>query len=198
MLKLSEEVDTVADAIVVLGGAINCYGTLTPLARARVEHGVHLLREEVAPRLLFSGQMPILQMGTQLRTEAAVMAEYAEELGVPTSLLETEERSRDTLENAYFTRTLILDPHGWHSIVLVTSRFHIARAALIFSHVLGPDYHVESSGAPDGLSPEEQRVHAKKEIKLTEFAHEFLRGIEPGNLDQLRNLLVNQHPVHRS
>ncbi|KAB2874757.1 MAG: hypothetical protein F9K38_15360 [Pseudorhodoplanes sp.] len=87
------------DAILVLGREL-VDDRPTPVYRARLEHGAALWRDGVAPRLLVSGGWT----GTATRSEAAAGREYLLAAGVPDAAIETEERSRHTLENLHFVR----------------------------------------------------------------------------------------------
>jgi uncharacterized SAM-binding protein YcdF (DUF218 family) len=61
--------------------------------------------------------------------ESDALASLAERLGVPRGEIITENRSRTTLENARETRKLI----SGRTIILVTSAFHMKRAAALFA-----------------------------------------------------------------
>jgi uncharacterized SAM-binding protein YcdF (DUF218 family) len=52
---------------------------------------------------------------------------------VPASALYTEEDSRNTIQNAYYSYR-ILQANGWTSALVVTSPTHVRRASLIFNH----------------------------------------------------------------
>jgi uncharacterized SAM-binding protein YcdF (DUF218 family) len=93
--------------------------------RRRVECGVRLYREGVAPVLLLSGG------GNGPEPEAEIMHRIALERGVPQAALLIETRSRDTLGNARETAVL-LRTHGLRTVVLVSDRTHLPRAALLF------------------------------------------------------------------
>ncbi len=108
-----------ADAIVVLG----CKSPAR-LAR-RIERGVQLFRQGLAPILLLSGG------GSGSEPEAEIMRRAALARGVPEAALLVEPVSRDTLGNARETAAR-LRPHGWGTIVLVSDGTHLARAALLF------------------------------------------------------------------
>jgi uncharacterized SAM-binding protein YcdF (DUF218 family) len=56
------------------------------------------------------------------------------ELGVPSSAVVIETNSRNTHENAVFTKP-ILAAHGWKSALLVTSAMHMPRALGVFAKV---------------------------------------------------------------
>jgi len=114
-----------ADAILVLGREL-VDDRPTPVFRARLEHGAELWRAGVAPRLLVSGGWT----GTASRSEAAAGREHLIAAGVAASAIETEERSRHTLENLYFVRES-LRARGLGRIVLVSDPLHLARAAAL-------------------------------------------------------------------
>jgi uncharacterized SAM-binding protein YcdF (DUF218 family) len=63
--------------------------------------------------------------------EAEIMRRMALARGVPEALLLAEIRSRNTVENAYETARL-LRSHGKRSVLLVSDRAHLPRAALLF------------------------------------------------------------------
>jgi uncharacterized SAM-binding protein YcdF (DUF218 family) len=108
-----------ADAIVVLG----CAQSLR--LRRRVERGVRLYHQGVAPVLLLSGG------GSGPEPEAAIMRRIALAGGVPQAALLTDPHSRDTLSNARETARLLRE-HGLRLVVLVSDRTHLPRAALLF------------------------------------------------------------------
>ena len=107
------------DAIVVLGG----------VGFDRLLYGIRLLRAGRAPLLVLSGGIVPSRIGTDM-TEAARMRRLAIEFGVTPKMILVEERSRNTRENALFTRQL-LEKRG-KKILLVTSAGHMLRAAAVF------------------------------------------------------------------
>ena len=68
-------------------------------------------------------------------TEAAGLRTLLRLSGVPDSALLLEERSRNTRENALFTKALLARKPGIRSLVLVTSAFHERRALGCFAQV---------------------------------------------------------------
>ncbi len=52
-------------------------------------------------------------------------------MGIPREQIITEDRSRDTEENARYTGK-IAHQHGFKKIVLVTSAFHMKRSVMLF------------------------------------------------------------------
>ena len=190
---LPPPIDAAADAIVVLGGGVHPDGTLPPVARARVQRGVELFESGVAPRLILSGRCG-LSAAEPAVTEAAAMAAYAEEFGVPRAALFLEDDAKDTLGNAYFTRERFLEPNDWTSIRVVTSDFHMSRAAWCFRKILGPGYDVSFVSAPSGLSPRELIDRALEECKITIFLNEWLQAVEDADDHAIERVMAQEHP----
>ncbi len=107
------------DALVVLG----CKSGRR--LRRRVETGAAAFRRGVAPVMLLSGD------GVGPEPEAERMRRAALDCGVPAAALLLEPRSNDTFENARYSAAL-LRRRGWGSVVLVSDRTHLPRAALLF------------------------------------------------------------------
>jgi uncharacterized SAM-binding protein YcdF (DUF218 family) len=108
-----------ADAIVVLG----CRG---PVAlRRRLEIGIRLFERGAAPLLVLSGG------GRGPLREAELMRRAAIAHGVPPTAMLVDPVSRDTFENAGETARL-LSARGLRSVLLVSDRVHLPRAALLF------------------------------------------------------------------
>jgi uncharacterized SAM-binding protein YcdF (DUF218 family) len=120
-----------ADAIVVLGGATRGdthMGTLPDLNQQadRLVYAAALYKAGKAPLIVLSG-------GSQgdARPEAQLMRETLVVMGVPTRDMLLEGASRDTHDNALYT-AVVLNGKGVRKILLVTSAFHMRRAAALF------------------------------------------------------------------
>ncbi|HTP66278.1 MAG TPA: YdcF family protein [Geobacteraceae bacterium] len=107
--------DVKTDAIVVLTGG-----------RGRVEEGLRLFRENRARWLFLIGVDPSVQRGDLLKGRH-------DERDAEGIIL--EKVSRNTLENAIYSRDLIAG-RNIRSISLITSRYHMKRATLIFRNML--------------------------------------------------------------
>jgi uncharacterized SAM-binding protein YcdF (DUF218 family) len=118
------------DALVVLGGGIRGAppGWSYPdLGRAadRVWHAARLYHAGKAPRIILSGgSQPWLG---ERGDEANAMREFLVDLGVPRKAILIESRSRNTRENAVYTRELMRES-GIERVFLVTSALHMPRA----------------------------------------------------------------------
>lgn len=106
------------DAIVVLAGG-----------KGRVEEGVRLFRASRAKFLFFVGVDPSVRKSDLYRPKH----------GDPSAdNVILENASRNTLENSIYGRDLIVRS-GVHSVLLLTSRYHLKRASILFSNSLPRD-----------------------------------------------------------
>lgn len=120
-----------AQAIVLLGGAVrgdthlSSMGDLNAHAD-RLVHAVSLYKAGKAPLILVSGGG-----APGDRTEAEIMKQTLEVMGVPARVIMRENQSRDTHDNAIYS-AILLSGKGINKILLVTSAFHMARAVPLF------------------------------------------------------------------
>jgi uncharacterized SAM-binding protein YcdF (DUF218 family) len=123
------------DGIIVLGGAMDERITAargqTQLNEAgeRMTASVALARAFPKAKLVFSGGSGALIQTAAAEAEAA--RKLWRELGVPDSQMIFEDRSRNTYENALFTKALV-HPGARERWLLVTSAWHMPRAMGIF------------------------------------------------------------------
>jgi uncharacterized SAM-binding protein YcdF (DUF218 family) len=124
------------DGIVVLGGSIipdlaAARGDESGLNEAaeRITAAVELARKYPNARIIFSGGNGSLFENAP--AEAAVAFRQMVALGVAPDRITAEEQSRNTIENAVFSR-LIAQPKPGQRWLLVTSAFHMPRAIAVF------------------------------------------------------------------
>ncbi len=109
------------DAIVVLTGG-----------KGRVEEGIRLFRESRAKYLFFVGVDPSVRKSDLYRPKP----------GDPSAdNVVLEKSSRNTLENSIYGRDLILRS-GVRSVLLLTSRYHLKRASILFRNSLPADISI--------------------------------------------------------
>ncbi len=162
------------DGIVVLGGAIDAdlsasHGTTVFTRGAdRVIEAAALARQYPKARIIYSGGSGNL-IGADAR-EADYAAAIFERLGIGKDRLIMERRSRNTSENAIFSKELAA-PKSGERWLLVTSAFHMPRSIGIFRKVgfaVEPypvDWRTGASG--DGL---EFSPFVLNGLELTEIA----------------------------
>jgi uncharacterized SAM-binding protein YcdF (DUF218 family) len=144
------------DGIIVLGGPIDADLSVahdTPVIRSapdRIFAAAALARQYPNARIVFTGGSPNL-IANDAR-EADYAATVFESLGIAKSRLIMERRSRNTYENAVFTRDMV-QPKPGERWLLVTSAFHMPRSVGLFWKAGFPveaypvDWHVGRSAA---------------------------------------------------
>lgn len=167
-----------ADAIVVLGGGTSRGPAAAPEltdTTDRLFFAARLFRSGKAPLIVFSGgTVPFL--GSQpKRSEAEGAAQLLEEWAVPGRAILLETRSRNTRENALFTRQMLQGRGGSHNILLVTSASHMPRASAAFRKLgfyvipAAADFQSEDDeGLLLGFLPDVRSL-AKSELALKEW-----------------------------
>ena len=96
----------------------------------RVQKGVKLWENGLAPYLLFSGGSSDRNDNNFVGSER--MALEAERLNVPKERIIVETKSKDTRHNILNT-TAILNKNEWESLILVTDDYHLKRAMTLFN-----------------------------------------------------------------
>jgi len=117
LLDTPQPAPKASDAIVVISGDEQM---------ARFQEGVNLYQRGLGQYLVFSGAA--YDNGT---SNADVMRALAVKRGVPAGAILEESQGEDTWGNAVYTRQ-VLEGHGLHSAILVTSPYHARRARLTF------------------------------------------------------------------
>lgn len=144
-------------AIVLLGGSLDPVTSKPGAIEGndsfeRVVSTAELYRNKAASRIIVSGGSGSLAFPDA--REAPYLAEFLKFMGVPASAIQIEDKSRNTYENAVYTkRLLVSDMSGAQQksrVALVTSAWHMRRAAAIFRKA-GIDfdsYSVDSLAQP--------------------------------------------------
>jgi uncharacterized SAM-binding protein YcdF (DUF218 family) len=132
-----------AHAIIVLGAA-QYDGRPSPVLRARLDHAVELLEDNVAPIVMVTGGK---QPGDRF-TEAASAYTYLRAQGLPDDVIVREEHGRNTWQQLA-AATRLLRALGIDDVILVSDDYHAYRLSRI-AHELGLDAQV--SPVDPGLS----------------------------------------------
>ena len=110
---LASDSNATAETIVVLGRG-------RQFERERLDVTAELWQAKRAPRIFISGKGDALSLISQLEAK-----------GIPSGVLDGENCSRTTAENAIFTAA-ILKARGMRRIILVTDEPHMLRSLLVF------------------------------------------------------------------
>ncbi|MEV4612459.1 YdcF family protein [Kitasatospora sp. NPDC049258] len=118
------------DFVVVLGAGLVNGDQVPPLLAGRLDLGIAL-----AGARTVDGRSPVLVVSggkgsDEQVPEATAMAGYAVDHGVPAARVRCEDRSRSTAENLLFSAELMQAERPGYRCTVVTSSFHVLRAAL--------------------------------------------------------------------
>lgn len=120
------------DAYVVLGGGIN--ENAPDLSGEGQLSNDSLPRVVEAYRLYIRHKRPIIISGGRVygkKAEAEIAKRFLMSVGVDETYIITEDKSRDTKENAIFVKG-IAEKKGIKKVVLITSAFHMKRSVGLF------------------------------------------------------------------
>jgi uncharacterized SAM-binding protein YcdF (DUF218 family) len=115
------------DTIIVLGYPANPDGSPSPEQRERVLEAVREYKAGVAPNIIMTGAAAHNRF-----IEAHVMISLAIGQGVPTSALLGESHAQNTIQNIYYSAS-IMQQRNWHSAEVISSPDHLPRAAMILT-----------------------------------------------------------------
>jgi uncharacterized SAM-binding protein YcdF (DUF218 family) len=186
-LKHRMRIRTMFDAIVVLGSGLNEKDW-----KSRVDKAIELFKEKKASHLVMSGKHSFWHKKKQ--TEAEMMKKYAVSKGIPQGAILKEDKSMDTIGNAFFTRKRILEPNKWKNICVVTSSYHMQRAKFIFMQIMDNRYKLEFAAAKPKFSAREQEKLKKHESKLFTITKDFAKLIL--EIGVVEKLLFTHHPLY--
>lgn len=121
------------DVMILLGGGV--YGHVTDMSGEGAPYEEMLSRIVTAVRLQKKLKVPIIistgQVFDWTVPEAPINKRFLIDLGVPASKIILEDKSRDTIENARYSKS-ICEQRGFTKPLLITSSLHMKRALLSF------------------------------------------------------------------
>jgi uncharacterized SAM-binding protein YcdF (DUF218 family) len=128
------EYDKVYDYVVVLGGySWYDYRMAKPQfmrSSDRLWQALRLLNLQRAKKILISGGSGSLEM--PLDKEAKHIYDFLVQVGIPKDKILIENESKNTYENAVYSKRIIDSLNSGQSVLLITSAFHMRRSLAIF------------------------------------------------------------------
>ncbi len=162
------------DCIFVPGGGLLPDGTLPPWTIERLKRSIEYQSQARWIAFLSGGTVhkppPLTKEGYPI-FESRAAAVFLINHGITPSHLLTEISSYDTIGNAYFSRLLFSDPGQFQKLLIITSKFHMARVKAAFEWIysLRPqavNYQLHFDEVPDiGLSPQGLKERVDREAK---------------------------------
>ena len=160
------------DALIVLGNPADADGNPSPTQLARVTEGVREYERGVASRIIFTGGAAKNRF-----VEAQVMARTAEAQGIPASAVYLDSEAKSTIENTC-NAFAILRSHNWHSAEVISSPYHLPRAAVMLRR-LPMKWRVHAAPALGPAGAAGEAFESSLEVLKTLYYLVWTRQTEP-------------------
>ena len=132
------------DVILVLSNEMNREGELNRESKARANKAIKVFKSYSAKYLITSGWD--YRKDTDLCIATAFKNYIISNSDIKSNLVLTELNSRDTVGDAYFTKTNIVIPNNFRKLCVITSNYHIFRTRRIFNLIYGNKYYISFFG----------------------------------------------------
>lgn len=120
------------DAVVVFGNKVYPNGQPSPILKSRLDEAYKISQDTYCNKtgyIIVSGGL-----GKEGVYEGDAMAEYLKGLGYPADKILIDNHGDDTHQTA-INASRIASEHGFHSLLLVTSYYHVLRSVYAFKQV---------------------------------------------------------------
>jgi hypothetical protein len=189
------------DVIVIPSGGLQPDGTPHPWVRARLDKAFELRDSTqyfVSTSAWTVHKPPIMDSRGFPVTEAQAGSDYLLAKGIRPDRLLNEAFSLDTIGNAYFLRTVHIDPLGLRKMLVITSNFHMKKTQWIFEKIFALEpyqgYELSFLSTPDNMDSETlalRMAHEKRALDRTKADLE-----EIGSLQQFHHWLYQKHGAY--
>jgi len=116
----------------------------------------------------------------------------SENFGIVKACIISQDLSRDTVGDAYFTKISVAIPLNIKTIIIVTSSYHVERAREIFDFIYANDALIEVVGV--NVSTVEDTFRRER-ASLDAFRATFT-GVERGNNNAILQRIRERHPYY--
>ncbi len=177
--------------IVILGGGIAQNGQLPEHVKKRLKMAWQVLKKNKDAKILVCGKYSFLYPKNKLpkKTESQAMRDYLLEMGIPKKNIYLENKSKDSIGNAYYAKKLYFIPKKEGRGIIITSEFHLARVKFIFKKIFGNNYKFKFIGVPFSLKNKRGKKIIERQKELLEKIKEILNKMELGDHNFLRGKL---------
>lgn len=185
-------------AIIILGGGLTEQFELNEHTKQRFDTALALL--DSFEMIICSSDKSYRKLDKIRHTsEARVGRDYMVEKGIDSEKIYLEEKSRDTISNAYYCRKDLIEHLGVTDITVVTSAFHMPKTMFVFKLVFPqPEFSLTFIQSPNGNVNKEQ-LHNREisEKIILEFYENILLekyNISPGDLKTIGKYITEHNP----
>lgn len=187
------------DAVIVLGYKQKNNWDLPLHLKKRLKKVALLYKEGLTGKIIVCGKWSLVfeEGGAKPEvTESEIMKKFLLNEGIPDRDIIKEEKSKDTIGNAYFVKRGIIVPNSYKRILIACADFHLDRVKFIFNKVFGKGYDLEflSTETIEGRD----RDLLKRQNDIFESQKKFLWEMDDGDINFLRNRLYRDPFFHGS
>lgn len=182
--------------VIVLGHGIDPDGKLPETAKLSVDTGVEVFNKTNSSKMLMCGRWSYIYDYVPKKTEAQAMKEYAISLGLDGKNILIEDKSLDTMGNAFFAKKIVKRIAGLEKITVVTCDFHVERAKYIFERIFGDGFSIEFVGSRTAYTPEQVAKRAAFEQETLKFLKKMMEGVPSGDDSRMQEIFDNVHPLY--
>lgn len=173
--------------VIVLGGGIDLAGNIPSYVYSRLDEAIKF-HNDLNCKILLSGEYSFLYGKVKPPfTEAFKMQEYLLKKGVFQDRIIKEERSKDTVGNAYYSKKYVFLPQKEKEAVIITSDFQVERVKYIFDKIFGPEYKFKIIGIESNLPDGEREAVWQRQRELLLKTQGFLSKMKDGDHDFLKD-----------
>lgn len=180
--------------IVVLGGGISSEGEIPDQSKRRLQKAKEIFKKKKEkPNILLCGKYSFLYPKDKLPpiTEAKAMKKKLLKFGIPEEKIFLEEKSQDTISNAYYAKKEYFIPQKERKAIIISSSYHIPRLEFIFKKVFGPEYNLKFMGIASPFSEKEIKELENRQKELLQKTKKIMKEMEPGNHEFLKDIFFN-------
>ncbi len=190
------------DAIIVPGGGVREGSKLPIWVKRRLDRALEIQKSEYIITLSAGTTFkpPPLKTDGYPIFESIAAAQYLIEQGASADTILSETCSYDTIGNAYFAKTIHIDPLDLTKLLIITSSFHMERTRRIFKWI----YNLEGTSKSYRLFFEEvsdegipriiMRARIKKEARSIKRLKLTIKNIK--TIKQFHEWLFTQHDAY--
>lgn len=149
--------------MVILGCQVKPWGP-SVLLQDRLDKALDYLADHPDMTVVVSGG----QGPDEPVTEAAAMADYLINNGVPAERIIQEDRSHNTWQNLNYTLALLAEQghDTTEDIVVVSNGFHLTRVRMLWGRICGGDDNLSTLAAPSSHMPSRLRMYIREPLAL--------------------------------
>ena len=123
---------------ILLGGGISNTKNVPYDAKKRAIKAYKMFKKNKIQKLIISGGYTNKKYPKI--SEAQLLFKFLTQKGIDKKRLILEEKSKDTIGNAIYSKKIIIKQKLSKDITIITSNYHMKRSLLVFHHIFGKGY----------------------------------------------------------